>query len=125
MNKSFITFSAITRKSLADVTRRRLRTLLVVLGVAIGVLGLLAINVASDAMSASIAYSDNKSAAPDIAFSVQAVDPSLASTLAAVPGVKTVQIDTKYSTRWHIPTGHINMYIGGYADFSAVKVKTF
>ena len=30
---------ALTRKSIADVTRRRLRTILVVLGIAIGVLG--------------------------------------------------------------------------------------
>lgn len=125
MSQSFVTFSAITRKSLADVTRRRLRTLLVVLGIAIGVLGLTAINVASDAMRASIAYSDNKSAAPDITFSVQAVDPSLASTLAAVPGVKTVQIDTVYSTRWHISTGHVNTYIVAYANFNAVKLNTF
>src|SRR5437588_10955856 len=125
MSKTILPFSATTRKSIADVTRRRLRTLLVVLGIAIGVLGLTAINVASDAMRASIAYSDNKSAAPDITFSVQAVDPSLASTLAAVPGVKTVQIDTVYSTSWHISTGHVNTYIVAYADFHTVKLNTF
>jgi hypothetical protein len=48
---------ALTRKSIADVTRRRLRTILVVLGIAVGVLGLTAINIASDALnSAADAY---------------------------------------------------------------------
>ncbi|HEY6406817.1 MAG TPA: hypothetical protein VIY29_05050 [Ktedonobacteraceae bacterium] len=89
-------FSALARKSIADVTRRRLRTLLVVLGIAIGVLGLTAINVASDALSASLSFSANRSSAPDLSFSVQAVDSSLASTLAAVPNVKAVQFDTQY-----------------------------
>jgi putative ABC transport system permease protein len=116
---------ALTRKSIADVTRRRLRTLLVVLGIAIGVLGLTAINIASDALSASISFSANKSSAPDITFNVQAADSSLASTLAAVPNVKTVQFDTQYSTRWHGSSVPIDMIIVAYSDFHDVKINTF
>jgi putative ABC transport system permease protein len=118
-------FSALARKSIADVTRRRLRTLLVVLGIAIGVLGLTAINVASDALSASLSFSANRSSAPDLSFSVHAVDSSLASTLAAVPNVKAVQFDTQYSTRWHVSPGPIRMSIVAYADFHNVKINTF
>jgi len=116
---------ALTRKSIADVTRRRLRTILVVLGIAIGVLGLTAINIASGALNASLAYSQNRSSSPDLSFSVQAVDPSLVSTLAAVPNVKTVQIDTHYSTRWKTPSGPISMGIVAYTDFHDVKINTF
>ena len=66
---------ALTRKSVADVTRRRLRTILVVLGIAIGVLGLTAINIASDALNASLSFSQKRSSSPDPTFSVKADDP--------------------------------------------------
>ncbi|HET7640797.1 MAG TPA: hypothetical protein VFK47_18960, partial [Ktedonobacteraceae bacterium] len=52
---------ALTRKSIADVTHRRLRTILVVLGIAVGVLGLTAINIASDAMNGALTFSENRS----------------------------------------------------------------
>jgi putative ABC transport system permease protein len=57
---------ALTRKSIADVTRRRLRTILVVLGIAVGVLGLTAINIASDAMNGALAFSENRSSSADL-----------------------------------------------------------
>lgn len=116
---------ALTRKSIADVTRRRLRTILVVLGIAVGVLGLTAINIASDAMNGALAFSENRSSSPDLSFSVQAVDSSLASTLAAVPNVKAVQIDTQYITRWHVSSVPIRMGIVAYASFQNVKINTF
>jgi putative ABC transport system permease protein len=116
---------ALTRKSIADVTRRRLRTLLAVLGIAIGVLGLTAINVANDALGGALSYSQDRSSLPNLSFSVQAVDPSLATALAAVPNVKTVQIDTQYITRWRVPSGPISMGIVAYANFQDVKINTF
>jgi putative ABC transport system permease protein len=116
---------ALTRKSIADVTRRRLRTILVVLGIAVGVLGLTAINIASDAMNASLAFSENRSSSAELSFSVQAVDSSLAPVLAAVPNVKAVQIDTQYITRWHGPSVPIRMGIVAYTNFQNVKINTF
>jgi len=118
-------FSALARKSLADVTRRKLRTLLVVLGIAIGVLGLTAINVANDIMSESITYSANQHTSPDIAFNVTAIDPSLVPTLEAVPNVKVVQTSTRLFTRWRTSSGHITMGITGYTDLQNVKLNTF
>ncbi len=116
---------ALARKSIADVTRRRLRTLLVVLGIAVGVLGLTAINVASDALSGALSFSEDRSSSPNLSFNVQAVDASLAPTLAAVPNVKAVQFDTQYSTRWHVPSVPISMGIVAYANFQDVKINTF
>ena len=116
---------ALTRKSIADVTRRRLRTMLVVLGIAVGVLGLTAINITSNSLNESIAFSTNRSSAPDFSFNVQAVDASLAATLAGVPNVKTVQFDTEYNTRWHTSTTPVSIGIVAYADFHDVKINTF
>ncbi len=116
---------ALTRKSIADVTRRRLRTILVVLGIAVGVLGLTAINITSGSMSASIAFSANRTSAPDFSFNVQAVDASLARTLAAVPNVKTVQFDTQYTTRWHTSSTPVSIGIVAFTDFHDVKINAF
>jgi putative ABC transport system permease protein len=116
---------ALTRKSIADVTRRRLRTLLVVLGIAVGVMGLTGINIASDALNGSLAFSENRSSSPDLSFSVQAVDSALAPSLAAVPNVRAVQIDTQYSTRWHVSSVPIRMGIVAYTNFQQVKINTF
>ncbi|HEU0001857.1 MAG TPA: FtsX-like permease family protein [Ktedonobacteraceae bacterium] len=116
---------ALTRKSIADVTRRRLRTILVVLGIAVGVLGLTAINITSSSLSESISFSANRASAPDFSFNVQAVDASLAPALAAVPNVKTVQFDTEYITRWHTSTTPVSIAIIAYADFHNVKINTF
>ncbi|MGH2497614.1 MAG: FtsX-like permease family protein [Ktedonobacteraceae bacterium] len=116
---------ALTRKSIADVTRRRLRTILVVLGIAVGVLGLTAINITSGSLSESISFSANRSSAPDFSFNVQAVDASLAQTLAAVPNVKTVQLETQYNTRWHTSSTPVSIDIVAYADLHNVKINTF
>jgi putative ABC transport system permease protein len=116
---------ALTRKSIADVTHRRLRTLLVVLGIAIGVLGLTAINIANDALNGSLTFSQNRSSSPDLSFSVQAVDSALTPALAAVPNVRAVQIDTQYITRWHVSSVPIRMGIIAYTDFQHVKINTF
>jgi putative ABC transport system permease protein len=116
---------ALTRKSIADVTRHRLRTILVVLGIAVGVLGLTAINITSGSLSASIAFSANRASAPDFSFSVQAVDASLAPELAAVPNVKTVQFATHYTTRWHTASTPVGIGIVAFADFHNVKINTF
>src|SRR5579864_3555186 len=104
---------ALTRKSIADVTRRRGRTILVILGILIGVFGLTAINVTSDAIQSAFAYSNTRTASPNISFLVQKVDPSLAASLEKVPNVQAVQIDTQYTTRWHVTAapGHVNLVI--------------
>ena len=118
---------ALTRKSIADVTRQRGRTILVILGIIIGVFGLTAINVTSDAIQSAFAYSNTRTASPNIAFLVQQVDPSLAASLEKVPNVQAVQIDTQYVARWHVAAapGHVNMVITGYEDFSAIKFNPF
>jgi putative ABC transport system permease protein len=120
-------FSALTRKSLADVTRRKGRTVLVVLGILIGVFGLTAINVAAGGLANAFAYSASKTATDDIDLAVQSVDPSLVSALRAVPNVKTVQFDTFYSTRWQIAAapGHVNMTIVSYPDLDHVQLNPF
>src|SRR5258708_12828510 len=61
--------SALTRKSIADVTFRRGRSLLVICGIMIGILGLTAVNSASSTIGNAFAYTQDQSAVPDLAYS--------------------------------------------------------
>jgi putative ABC transport system permease protein len=110
----------LTRKSLADVTRRKVRTLLVILGIAIGVGGLTAINVTSGAIYSAFAYSHGKTATADMVVDTQEVAPSLAGDLQSISNVTAVMIDTSYSTRWQVsaPPGHVDIGIVARADLA-------
>ena len=87
--------SASLRKSLADVTRRKGRTLLVVLGIFIGVFGLTAITITQDQLFAAFAFSvGSQFTQPDLVVDVDRLDPQLVPALLAVPNVKRVQEET-------------------------------
>src|SRR5262249_3942220 len=113
------------QKSLKDVTRRKLRTTLTVLGIAVGVLGLTAINVASSQLRASLAYTNDVSAQPAITFTTAPASPSLAATLAAQPNVGAAQAETRALGRWVVRSGHYALSIIGCADPSAVQIGKF
>ena len=116
---------ALTKKSVKDVTRRKLRTILTILGIAVGVMGLTAINVASAQLAAGIAYTNDASAQPDIAFVTSPADPALADTLAAQPNVKATQAETRVVARWAVPTGHFSLAVAGLTDGVARRIGTF
>ena len=120
--------SASLRKSFADVTRRKGRTLLVTLGIFIGVFALTAINTAEDALFAAITFSMSSQAVqPDILVEVNHLDPALLPTLQSVTDVRTVQYQTVFNTQWHVSQGpgHINMAITSYPDLQHVPLTPF
>lgn len=117
--------SVLFKKALADVTRRKLRTALTVLGIAIGVMGLTGINVASAQLRASIAYTNDASAQPDITFSTATASPALAQILAAQPNVKTAQAETQTFGRWAVPSGHLGLVIVSVDDLAAITIGKF
>jgi putative ABC transport system permease protein len=127
MSRRYSPFSALTRKSLADVTRRKGRTILVVLGIVIGVLGLTAINVAAGSLGAAFQFSASQTARSNIAIDVKAITPSLAPELAAIPNVKAVQLWSFYQTRWKVSAspGHVNMGVYGAADLAHLRINPF
>src|SRR5690348_10742109 len=117
--------SAALRKSLADVTRRKGRTLMVVLGIFIGVLGLTGVNFIQQTIFSAFSYSVGTAAnAPDIMLGVNKLDTSLTPTLAAVPNVQAVQMQSIFATQWQISAapGHIPIAIVGYPDLQHVPI---
>ena len=120
--------SASLRKSLADITRRKGRTFLVVLGIFIGVFGLTAINLTQDQLFAAFAFSvGNQATQPDFVMDVDRLDPALQPALLAVPNVKTVQYETTLSTQWHVSRapGHVDLTIISYPDLQQVPLMPF
>ncbi len=111
--------SVLLKKSLADVTRRKSRTALVVLGIFIGVFGLTAINFTQDTLLNAYTYSLGLHADwPDIVFDVATLDPALRARLVAVPNVRTVQLQSIFDTEWHVSRapGHVPLAIDSYPD---------
>src|SRR5579871_672701 len=116
---------AITKKAIKDVTRRKLRAALTIIGIAIGVLGLAAISTASSQLNASLSYSTNASAQPDISFTTTPASPALAGLLAQQPNVKRVQAGSLEVARWAIPSGHYPLALTGISDFHNVQINPF
>jgi putative ABC transport system permease protein len=120
--------SASLRKSLADVTRRKGRTLLVVLGIFIGVFGLTAITITQDQLFAAFAFSVGSQATQsDLIVDVDRLDPRLMPALLAVPNVKRVQQETTLSTQWHVSRapGHVDLTIISYPDLQHIPLTPF
>ena len=117
--------SASLRKSLVDVTRRKGRTLLVVLGIFIGVFGLTAITITQGQLFAAFAFSvGNQATQPDLVVDVDRLDPQLVPALLAVPNVKHVQEETTLSTQWHVSRapGHVDLTIISYPDLQHIPI---
>ena len=120
--------SASLRKSLADVTRRKGRTLLVVLGIFIGVFGLTAITITQDQLFAAFAFSVGSQATqPDLIVDVDRLDPQLVPAFLAVPNVKRVQEETTLTTQWHVSRapGHVDLTIISYPDLQHIPLTPF
>lgn len=120
--------SASLRKSLADVTRRKGRTLLVVLGIFIGVFGLTAITITQDQLFAAFAFSVGSQATQsDLIVDVDRLDSRLMPALLAVPNVKRVQQETTLSTQWHVSRapGHVDLTIISYPDLQHIPITPF
>jgi putative ABC transport system permease protein len=113
------------RKALADVTQRKGRTVLVILGILIGVMGLTAVNTANDVIGGAFIYSHDQSTSPDMTFAAPVIDPFIASTLLQIPNVAKVQLQSEYHTNWQVGTGSVSLQINGYTDFQHVQLGAF
>jgi putative ABC transport system permease protein len=120
--------SANLRKSLADVTRRKGRTLLVVLGIFIGVSGLTCINFTEDTLVSAYAFTLGYQATqPDYQLRVNKLDPAVLPDLRAVANVKAVQYQSDYGACWQpYSTGcRVEIGITGYPDLQHIPITPF
>src|SRR5258706_13544399 len=94
------TMSVLLRKALADVTRRKGRTLLAILGICIGVLGFTAVNEASDLIGGAFFYSTDAGAVPNMTFVVSSLPSAVSTMIQHMPNVEKFQVRTTYNTSW-------------------------
>jgi ABC-type antimicrobial peptide transport system permease subunit len=121
-------FSASLRKSLADVTRRKGRTLLVVIGILVGVAGLTAINVTEDTLVSAFAFTLGYQASqPDYQMTVDRLDPALLPALQAVSNVKAVQFVSSFSACWQLSGDRclVSVDIASYPDLQHIPITPF
>jgi putative ABC transport system permease protein len=116
---------ASTVKVFKDIFHRKLRTTLTIIGIAIGIMGLSAINIASSQIRNSFEYSSDVSAQPDVEFFTAPTSASLVDVLQQQPNVMLVQAEGHVPTRWKIATGHISINMIGIEDFHNVQVNKF
>src|SRR5215472_954623 len=114
----------VLRKALADVSQRKGRTVLVILGILIGVLGLTAVNTANDVIGGAFIYSHDQSSSPDMTFSGPVINPALVSIVQQTPNVAKVQLRSEYYTNWRTRTGSVSLQINGYTDFQQIHLGT-
>jgi putative ABC transport system permease protein len=122
-------FSASLRKSLSDVTRRKGRSLLVVLGIFIGIFGLTCINYTEDTLVSAFAFTlGYQSTQPDYQLMVNKLDSSLLPELRAVTDVKTVQYESDFAACWKLISTDrcvVNLVIKSFPDLRHVPMTPF
>ncbi len=119
---------ALMKKAVKDVTRRKGRTLLVALGIFIGVFGLTAINFTETAFFEAVAYNAGATTSqPDIVLSVDRLDLALLPALRATSNVQAVQYATSYVTQWHGsgPSDVVDLAILSYPDLQHIALGGF
>jgi len=116
---------ALTKKVFKDITRRKLRTAMTILGIAIGIIGLSAINIASSQFESSLAYSTNITAQPDMQLYTIPTSPNLANVLSQQPNVKTVQARGNIVTNWAIGSNQVLIQVYGILDFQHIHIGRF
>lgn len=120
--------SILLRKALADVTRRRMRTLLAILGICIGIVGFTAVNEANDLIGGAFFYSTDAEAVPDIMFTVNSLPSAVATTIEHLPNVEKFQVRTTYNTTWlnaSTKNGTPVIEINGYREGQSVQLGEF
>ncbi len=115
-------FFALFRKAYRDVTKRRVRSLLTLLGILIGVGGVVAIVSTGQnlARAQQAAYADASQA--DITFWVWNAPASLPRALSEIENMRAAELRVDFFTRcrWDNGAGDVNLH--GVADFENMRV---
>lgn len=120
--------SASLKKSFADVTRRKGRTLMVVLGIFIGVLGLVSVTFIQQTLLSAFTYGTGSAAnSPDLLLQMNRLDPALVPQLSAVANVQAVQMQSVFATQWHVSAapGHVPITLVSYPDLQRAPITPF
>ncbi len=111
------------RKAYRDLTRRRLRSALTILGVVIGVAGLVAITSTSKNMTAAQADAYNNNSQQDMRWWLGSAPQSLVTAVEQVPNVAAADLRATYYTKWYAAGAWRDIYFNGIHDFEHIRVN--
>ena len=119
--------SALWSKSIADVTRRKGRSLAAILGIFIGVFGLTTVAMLQQAYFGALDYTENASHQAGMTFTVQSTTPAIIRTLQAVANVQAVEVNEISHATWHVSQapGRVLLVITAYPDLAHIAMNTF
>lgn len=115
--------SGILRKAYRDLTKRKLRSLLTVAGIVIGVAGIVAIvSTSRNLVRAQEAAYRNASQA-DVTYWTWNAPSTLKRALEAIPNVAQAELRTALYTKWQVSGVWRDLYLVGIQDFGQVRIN--
>src|SRR6476659_827782 len=111
------------RKAYRDLTRRKLRSFLTIIGIIIGVGGIVAITSTSKNMAAAQAASYNNNSQQDMRWWVAGAPQSLTDAVQQLPNVDAVELRATYYTKYYAAGAWRDMLFNGIHDFSKMEVN--
>src|SRR5687768_17519950 len=111
------------RKAYRDLTRRRLRSFLTVIGIIIGVAGLVAITSTSKNMTTAQAEAYNNNSQQDMRWGVGYPPISVEAAVEDIPNVDAAELRAIYLTKWNIDGSWRDIRFNGVSDFGNMRVN--
>src|SRR5438270_11487723 len=111
------------RKAYRDLTRRRLRSFLTVIGIIIGVAGIVSISSTSKNMAAAQAAAYNNNSQQDMRWWVGQAPDNLLNAQALVPNVAAADLRATYYTKWYAGGAWRDILFNGIRDFQDMRVN--
>lgn len=111
------------RKAYRDLTRRRLRSFLTIIGIIIGVAGIVAITSTSKNMTAAQAAAYNNNSQQDMRWGVGWAPSQVKVAIELVPNVAAAELRATYYTKWYATGAWRDILFNGIADFEDMHVN--
>src|SRR5437588_10064552 len=111
------------RKAYRDLTRKKLRSFLTVIGIVIGVAGIVAITSTSKNMTAAQAAAYNNNSQQDMRWGLSDAPDNVLEAVQQVPNVAAAELRDNYYTKWYANGAWLDIYFNGVQDFSNMRVN--
>lgn len=123
-----LVISPLLKKALSDLIQRKGRTVLMVAGICLGVMGVTAVTEATGLLGGTFSYTTDATAAPNITVAVDSLPDSVVAALRQLPNVSRLQVRTVYANApWALPGGDgvASIQLNAYADTSNIGLAAF
>ncbi|MDQ6693005.1 MAG: FtsX-like permease family protein [Chloroflexota bacterium] len=111
------------RKSFRDLTRRRLRSFLTIIGIVIGVAGIVAITSTSKNMAGAQAAAYNNNSQQDMRWWLSGAPGSTVNAIRQVPNVAQADLRATFYSKWYAAGAWSDILFNGIPDFQDMQVN--